>query len=64
MLVKVRGNDINTIMETLVKTRTLPQVLYKSLTWDRGERDGAQAWVTVINNRYVFYCDSQSLWQC
>ena len=37
MLVKVGGKDTETIVNALIKNaRKLPQELYKSLTWDRG----------------------------
>lgn len=38
MLVKVGAKDTETVVNALIKNaRTLPQELYKSLTWDRGK---------------------------
>ena len=41
MLVKLAAKDTETVTNALIKNaRKLPQELYKSLTWDRGQRDG------------------------
>jgi IS30 family transposase len=38
MLVKVSGKDTETVINALIKNaRKLPDELYKSLTWARGE---------------------------
>ncbi len=41
MLVKANGKDSQTVINALIKhARKLPEELYKSLTWDRGPRNG------------------------
>jgi IS30 family transposase len=41
MLVKVARKDTETVIDALIKNaRQLPQELYKSPTWDRGQRNG------------------------
>ncbi len=64
MLVKLDGKDSQTVVNALIKNaRTLPQELYKSLTWDRGTEMHAHKQFTVATDIQVYFCDPQSPWQ-
>ncbi len=64
MLVKVPGKDTETVVNALVKNaRTLPQELYRSLTWDRGKEMAAHKRFTMATDIQVYFCDPQSPWQ-
>lgn len=52
MLVKVAGKDTSTVIDALIENaQKLPQELYRSLTWDRGQRDG-RAQAIYLGNEY------------
>jgi IS30 family transposase len=64
MLVKVAGKDTETVINALIKNaRTLPQELYKSLTWDRGKEMAAHKRFTLATDIKVYFCDPHSPWQ-
>jgi IS30 family transposase len=64
MLVKVARKDTETVINALIKNaRTLPQELYKSLTWDRGKEMADHKRFTLATNIKVYFCDPQNPWQ-
>ena len=64
MLVKVAGNDTETVVNALIKNaRKLPQELYKSLTWDRGNEMAGHKRFTLATDIQVYFCDPRSPWQ-
>ena len=64
MLAKVTGKDTQTVISALIKqAKTLPNELYKSLTWDRGKELTDHRRFTLATNIDVYFCDPQSPWQ-
>jgi IS30 family transposase len=64
MLAKVANKDTQTIVSALIKqAKTLPNELYKSLTWDRGMELADHRRFTLATNIDVYFCDPQSPWQ-
>jgi IS30 family transposase len=64
MLVKLEGKDSQTVVNALIENaRTLPQELYKSLTWDRGTEMHGHKRFTMATDIQVYFCDPQSPWQ-
>jgi IS30 family transposase len=64
MLAKVANKDTQTVVFTLIKqAKTLPNELYKSLTWDRGKELSDHRRFTLATNINVYFCDPQSPWQ-
>ena len=64
MLLKVASKDTETVVNALIKNaRTLPQELYKSLTWDRGKELAAHKLFTLATDIRVYFCDPQCPWQ-
>lgn len=64
LLAKLDNKKADTMVKALVKqAKTLPQALYKSLTWDRGvEMKGHQKF-TLATDIQVYFCDPKSPWQ-
>jgi len=61
MLAKVANKDTQTVVSALIKqVKTLPNELYKSLTWDRGKELADHRRFTLATNIDVYFCDSQS----
>ena len=61
MLAKVANKDTQTVVSALIKqAKTLPNELYKSLTWDRGKELADHRRFTLATNIDVYFCDSQS----
>jgi IS30 family transposase len=64
MLVKVANKDTQTVVSALIKqNKTLPNELYKFLTWDRGKELADHRRFTLATNIDVYFCDPQSPWQ-
>ncbi len=64
MLVKVASKDTETFVNALIKNaRKLPQELYKSLTWDRGNEMAGHKRFTLATDIQVYFCDPRSPWQ-
>jgi IS30 family transposase len=64
MLAKVTNKDTQTVVSALIKqATTLPNELYKSLTWDRGKELADHRRFTLATNIEVYFCDPQSPWQ-
>ena len=64
MLVKVPGKDTASVVTALSqRVRTLPAVLRRSLTWDRGMELAHHKQFTVATDVQVYFCDPQSPWQ-
>jgi IS30 family transposase len=64
MLLKVPSKDTATVVAALGKhVSKLPQVLRRSLTWDRGKEMADHKSFTVATNVQVYFCDPQSPWQ-
>jgi IS30 family transposase len=61
MLAKVANKDTQTVVSALIKqVKTLPNELYKSLTWDRGKELADHRRFTLATNIDVYFCDPQS----
>src|SRR5271165_7076186 len=64
MLIKIANKDTQTVIRALIKqAKTLPNELYKSLTWDRGKELTDHRRFTLATNIDVYFCDPQSPWQ-
>lgn len=64
MLVKVPGKDTASVVTALSRqVRTLPSVLRRSLTWDRGMELAQHKQFTLATQVQVYFCDPQSPWQ-
>src|SRR5665647_92497 len=64
MLVKIANKDTQTVVSALItQAKTLPNELYKSLTWDRGKELTDHRRFTFATNIDVYFCDPQSPWQ-
>mgnify|MGYP003438884697 CR=1 FL=1 len=64
MLVKVSGKDRTSVVTALSQhVCTLPTVLRRSLTWDRGMELAQHKRLTVDTEVRVYFCDPQSPWQ-
>ena len=63
-LARVANKDTQTVVSALIKqAKTLPNELYKSLTWDRGKELADHRRFTLATNIEVYFCDPQSPWQ-
>ena len=64
MLVKVGSKDTETVINALIKhAHTLPNELYKSLTWDRGKEVADHKRFSLATDIDVYFCDPQQPWQ-
>lgn len=64
MLVKIADRTTQTVVHALVnQARTLPQELYRSLTWDRGKEMAGHKRFTLATDIQVYFCDPQNPWQ-
>jgi IS30 family transposase len=63
-LAKVANKDTQTVVSALIKqATTIPNELYRSLTWDRGKELADHRRFTLTTNVDVYFCDPQSPWQ-
>lgn len=64
MLVKLEDKDSYTVAAALARhARTLPQELYRSLTWDRGSEMAGHKRFTLATDIQVYFCDPHHPWQ-
>jgi len=63
-LVKVNSKETREVVDKLTKqAKTIPQQLYKSLTWDRGAELKQHKKFTLATGIQVYFCDPKSPWQ-
>jgi IS30 family transposase len=63
-LAKVANKDTQTVVSALIRqAKTIPNELYKSLTWDRGKELADHRRFTLATNIDVYFCVPQSPWQ-
>ncbi len=64
MLAKVANKDTDSVISALIKqSKRLPKELYKSLTWDRGQKLAGHPRLTLATDVDVYCCDPRSPWQ-
>jgi IS30 family transposase len=64
ILMKIANKDTQTVISALIKqAKTLPNELYKSLTWDRGKELTDHRRFSLATDIDVYFCDPQSPWQ-
>jgi IS30 family transposase len=64
LLAKVANRDSRSVVDALIEqARTLPDELWKSLTWDRGKEMAEHKRFTLATDVAVYFCDPQSPWQ-
>jgi IS30 family transposase len=56
-------NAVDVEEAMLAATRRLPQVLWKSLTWDRGTEMTRQADIKLATGLEIYFCDPAKPWQ-
>jgi IS30 family transposase len=63
-LAKVANKETQTVVSALIKqAKTIPNALYRSLTWDRGKELADHRRFTLATNVAVYFCAPQSPWQ-
>ena len=64
MLVRLKNKETNTVVKALIRRmKTLPGVLQKSVTWDRGSEMAAHQRFSMATDIEVYFCDPYSPWQ-
>jgi IS30 family transposase len=64
ILVKVDGKQTDSVVPALAKQMgKLPELLKRSLTWDRGTELASHARFTMATDIDVYFCDPSSPWQ-
>lgn len=64
VLVKLDGKDADTVTDALIQQiKILPEILRKTLTWDRGMELAYHKKFTIATNIKVYFCDPKSPWQ-
>jgi IS30 family transposase len=64
MLAKVSSKDTETVINSLIKQADkLSRELYKSLTWDRGNKMADHQGFSLATDIKVYFCDPNSLCQ-
>ena len=59
-LTKVANNTQTEVSALIKQAKTIPNELYKSLTWDRGKELADHRRLTLATNIDVYFCDPQS----
>src|SRR6202008_1677170 len=63
-LAKVANKDTQTVVSALIKqAKTIPNPLYRSLTWDRGKELADHRGFALATKVDVYFCDPHSPWQ-
>lgn len=58
------GHGALEVQEAMVAaTQKLPQMLWKSLTWDQGREMSSHAQITLATGLDIYFCDPASPWQ-
>jgi IS30 family transposase len=58
------GREADVVAEAMIaKIQTLPQSLWKTLTWDQGHELAAHARISIDAGIDIFFCDPHSPWQ-
>lgn len=64
VLVKVNGKDTKSVVSALIKQMgKLPDILQKSMTWDRGMELAKHKEFSMATDIDVYFCDPRSPWQ-
>jgi IS30 family transposase len=64
MLAKVANRDSRSVVSALIEqAHSLPEELWKTLTWDRGKEMAEHRRFTMATDVAVYFCDPQSPWQ-
>ena len=64
MLVQVDGKDTQSVVDALIRQMNeLPELLQKTLTWDRGSELADYDRFTMATDMEVYFCDPKSPWQ-
>lgn len=64
VLLRIPRPDAATVARVLARrVRTLPPLLRRSLTWDRGTEMAAHRAFTIATDVQVYFCDPRSPWQ-
>ena len=64
MLVQVDGKDTHNVINALVRQMNqLPEILQKTLTWDRGSELADYDRFCMATDMEVYFCDPSSPWQ-
>ena len=59
-----RGRNAVDVEEAMIAaTKRLPQVLWKSLTWDRGHEMARHAQIKLATGLEIYFCDPAKPWQ-
>jgi hypothetical protein len=61
-LAKIANKDTHTVASALIQqAKTIPNELYKSLTWDGGKELADHRRFTLATNIDVYFCDPQTV---
>ncbi len=64
VLVKVKNKETQTAVSALIKQmKRLPDIVQKTLTWDRGSELAPHKKFTMATDMRVYFCDPYSPWQ-
>jgi IS30 family transposase len=64
LLVKVEGKETQQVVDALIRQmRQLPELVQKTLTWDRGSELADHERFSIATDIDVYFCDPKSPWQ-